>query len=705
MLSIRCGFFLIVLFFTIQHTAYAVAGSAPPDTDLSFDIDAFYYEDQYRKFDVDFSSGTEEDYGNLNLTGTWTSKDVNADHDPGLQFCPSNGDSEIFDIDTTNDVYQVVLPKPLNGLPDITASNTIDWSDEPYYIYEGSAVDFRSSNAAIASSENVEWIKLAFDANRENLKIYLEITDDNDIEDVGFRFVILPDHLRGNWNDIAYMDEMYPPGSIIFDVHTITADSADVVKLKVDSNQDAALLNDPGDWVQRNGENLLINLSIMEDEPDFFDISEEDFILECISFNFEDKNPDNLNWSKRADFLSPRFLDSRAGGEFTATSMDFDGQSAVSTDWIFATRLRNFNAFSADRINEFKIGMYNNNVGGYNDAPQASISGKWVKGFYNGKKYKKAFLFECRVFDNENSVDGEWLTEDAVEVAGIAPQTAVIDMAMETAENGMKLKFYYRISTDGDEPAEISAIDSTWTLFNTFEVTSARPFYGYQVNKGVVFIRSDALAFPVSLPNWGNSGKNCRIRSTETTSKSTNDLFDLHGLADFLPMAPAQAAAIDVNSREKVVLRYMIRGTRKQIAKLGLMKLKTGNTLPFGNYLTEPDPADLISGSWWLTEHGEDPDEVLEKSEYLDKDTTYCLYFVVKDNDGKYDLDDTLGVILDPTVIGDSTAASIIGEESSSGGGSSGGSCFIQSMAWQSHDDAEGSIYDKFKKWFIYLID
>jgi hypothetical protein len=201
-----------------------------------------------------------------------------------------------------------------------------------------------------------------------------------------------------------------------------------------------------------------------------------------------------------------------------------------------------------------------------------------------------------------------WLTENAVEVSGVSPETSVIDLAIETAQNGMELNFYYRVSTTGEEPAGISAIDTSWTKFNSFEVASKRPFYGYQVNKAVVFIRSDALAFPVSLPNWGNSGKNCTLNSTETTSKSTSDLFDLYGLANFIPIAPAQAATIGVNSHETVVLCYMIKGTRKQIAKLGLMKLKTGNSLPFGNYITSPDPTNLISGNWWLTEHGDDPD-------------------------------------------------------------------------------------------------
>jgi hypothetical protein len=180
----------------------------------------------------------------------------------------------------------------------------------------------------------------------------------------------------------------------------------------------------------------------------------------------------------------------------------------------------------------------------------------------------------------------------------------------------------------------------------------------YLSNKILNFaLRSEPL---LRLPNWGNSGKNCSLNLTETTSKSSNDLFDLHGLKNFQPIAPSQAVSVSVNAGEKVVLSYLIKGTHKEIAKLGLMKLKTGNSLSFGNYLTSPELSGLESGNWWLTEHGSSVDNVLPKSEHLDRDKNYVVYFVVKDNDAKYDLDDTPGIILDPTVIGDSSSASVV---------------------------------------------
>ena len=706
MVKIINSLFSMMILFSI-HVLPASAVVAANE-DLSFDVDGIYYEDQYRIFNVDFSTGTEDSqYGQLDLQGTWVTKDPDSGPNPGLVFNPSNGDKPFFDLDTTNGVYKVKIPKPLAALPAITESNNINWTDVPYYINEGSEIDFRSSNGAIASSENVESIKLAFDADRENLKILIEVTDGTDLTDVGFRFVIMPDHLRGSWDDTAYMGDMYPPGSIVVDALS-TGTSDYVVKLKVDSEtQDATWIQDPSDWCSRDGNFLTVNIGIMKNEPDFFDFSTQDFILECISFNFEDHTPENIHWSKRADYLSPRFLNSRAGGGLEAVNWDYNVQS-VSTNWLFAARLKNFNAFSADRINEFKIGMYGNAVAGYSDAPQVSIIGKWVKGFYNGKKYKNSFLFECRVFNVGNSVEGVWLTEDAVEVTEVDPETAVIDISMQTSVNGKKIDFYYRVSTAGDEPAGINLIDTTWKKFNSFEITSEKPLYGYMINKGGVFIRSDALAFPVRLPNWGNSGKNCTLDDTETISKSTDDLSELHGLKNFEPIAPTQAVTVSVDANEKVILSYMIKGTRKEITKLGLMKLKTGNSLPFGNYLTTPISSELESGDWWLTEHGSSVESALPKSEHLDKDKKYLVYFVVQDNDGKYDMDDRPGIILDPTVVGDSSSAELtptnLTDNSASGGGGGGG-CFIQSLVDQCSKDWKGSILQKLRHLFNQLTD
>jgi hypothetical protein len=596
------------------------------DEDLSFDVDHVYYEDEFRILDINFSTGTsEEEYGDLDLYDSWATKA--SGQNPRMNFHPSDGDSKFFQIDTDNGVYKVSIPKPLNALPLIAASNTINWSAEPYYIYEGSDIDFRISNSALASSLNVEWIKLAFDADKQNLKILLSVTDDTNLENAGFRLVIMPDHFRGIWSDISYMDGQYPFGSIVVDVNSITADSADIVKLKIDGSQVAKQVNDPSDSVDRYGKTLLINMGIMSSDTEFFDISTQDFILECVSYNFEDPTPEDIDWTKRADFLSPGFLHTSAGGEFTCFSgSDFDGQG-LSTNWLFSARLKNFNSFSSDRINEFKIGMYGNAVPGYGDAPQASISGKWVKGFYNGNKYNSSFLFESQVPGYENSVTGVWMTEDPVEVSGVLPETSVIDLAMVTAENGTKMNFYYRVSTAGQEPTNVSSIDATWTLFNTFEVTSAHPFYGYQVNKGVVFIRSDAISYPVELPNWGNEENNAEVVDTDIESKSEDELENEFNLHDFQPIAPKESVIVDCDPGEKVVFRYLINGFHKELNKLRLYKLKSnGNHLNFKTYNQNPNPDTIESGDWWITEYGADPDDTLEKKVTLKKvKDTFCI--------------------------------------------------------------------------------
>ena len=78
----------------------------------------------------------------------------------------------------------------------------------------------------------------------------------------------------------------------------------------------------------------------------------------------------------------------------------------------------------------------------------------------------------------------------------------------------------------------------------------------------------------------------------------------------------------------------------------------------------------------------------------------YKLYFVVKDNDGKYDLDDTLGLILDPTVIDETTASSLSALPTSiSSGGGGGGGCFIQSLLAKDAGITIGSFRKKLMNW------
>ena len=123
---------------------------------------------------------------------------------------------------------------------------------------------------------------------------------------------------------------------------------------------------------------------------------------------------------------------------------------------------------------------------------------------------------------------------------------------------------------------------------------------------------------------------------------------------------------------------YLINGFHKELSKLRLYKLKNGNHLKFKYYVADPDPDTIESGDWWITAYGDEPDDAISGQGELQKGEQYVLYFVVQDNDGEFDLDDTEGRILDPTVIGEFSGSSdSAGSSISSGGSGGGGGCFI----------------------------
>jgi hypothetical protein len=640
---------------------------------LSFDIEQIYYEDEYRIFDTDFRQGTQDpDTGSLDLYDAWSSK-TGSGTNPGMNFNPADDDGSFFNIDTTTGRYLVSIPKPSNSLPVMTAAESTDWSSVEYYIDEGTEIDYRGGNA----SANIEYVKLAYNSDKSQIKIDFTVTDEIDLTNIGFRFVFFPTYDHNEYGYNNFMEDNFPMGAskyLIVELDNITANSGAVTQFKIADGGIKTQIPDALALCARSGKNFELTFSVVNNDETVIDLSAEEFLMKGMSFSDPGGTPE------KQDTFGPNFLYTRAGGEFTVTAGNFDGQD-TSTNFLLSSRLRNFDAFSSDRANFFTIGMYNNAVSGYNDAPQVSITGRWVQGFFNGKKYDRSFLFESRVFDNENSVAGVWLTDDAVEVTGVSPEISVIDIAIETVENGMTLNLYYRISTDGEEPADISSIDSSWELFNVFEITSERPFYGYKVNKGVVFIGSDAISYPVEMPDWGNEDNNAEIVDTEMESASADELENQYNLTDFQPIAPTERVEVTCDPGEKVVFRYLFNGYRKELNKLRIYKLKDGNHHNFKEYVSDPDLSTIESGDWWITLFGAEPDDAIGwQGNDLEKDERYVLYFVVQDNDSDLDLDDTEGTILDPTVIGEYSGSNDSGDDSGGGGGNN---CFINSLRFK----------------------
>lgn len=53
------------------------------------------------------------------------------------------------------------------------------------------------ASAVVAANENLSFdVDGIFYEDRENLKLLVEVSDGIDLADVGFRFVIMPDHLE-----------------------------------------------------------------------------------------------------------------------------------------------------------------------------------------------------------------------------------------------------------------------------------------------------------------------------------------------------------------------------------------------------------------------------------------------------------------------------------------------------------------------------
>lgn len=116
---------------------------------------------------------------------------------------------------------------------------------------------------------------------------------------------------------------------------------------------------------------------------------------------------------------------------------------------------------------------------------------------------------------------------------------------------------------------------------------------------------------------------------------------DFHSLSDIIEFS----ADID-KSEVKVTFSFSIQNIQSAISNLSLYKLKSSGTcLPFKK-TSYPDPN--TDGAWWITDG---QGNYMDSTGMLYEDKSYKIHFVVKDN-GDYDLDDTLGAIRDPLVLG-----------------------------------------------------
>ena len=648
----------LVLLFSLFMLPFA----ANANETLSFDIDHVYYKDDYRTFDIDFSQGTSDDTtGDLNLSDTWSSV-TGSGSNPSMYFHPGDGNAPHFSLDTTEGRYRVSIPKPLDSMPVLPASDSIDWENAPDYINEGTTIDFRGANA----SANIETVKLAYNADKTLMKIRFKVTEETDLANIGFRFVFFPIGSRGCYGFNNYLEENYPSGAskyLIVNIDSIATDSATVEIYRIDDDEGKTLLADSSSSFERDGDTMQVSFSIVKDDETVVDLSSEEFLMEGVSYSDPEGTP------TKQDTCSPTYLYTRSGGEFTALSGDDFDEQADAHDYAMTARIGNFDAFSSDTSNYFTIGFHNNG----NDAPDARVTGKWIQGFYNGVLYANTFVLSAYV----NNATGSLEIGDSVSVSDIAPENAVVDLAIESVNDGKKLNFYYRIATDGNESSSVSELDETWTRFDSFTISGDETFYGYPRCKGVIMIGSDAMSYPAEIPTWGNEDNNVELVDTEMENKSGAELETEHRLTDFQPFGPKETVELSCAPGEKVVLRYLVNGSNKNLNKLRLCKLKNGNHLNFKSYVESPDTSTIASGDWWITVHGQDPDDAIEWEGALEEDKRYALYFVVQDNDGEYDLDDTQGVIFDPTVIGAASTADGTAETSTASASSGGGGCFL----------------------------
>jgi len=65
----------------------------------------------------------------------------------------------------------------------MTKANSTDWNSVSHYIDEGTEIDYRGSNA----SANIEYVKLAYNSDKSQMKIYFKVTVETDLSNSRLR--------------------------------------------------------------------------------------------------------------------------------------------------------------------------------------------------------------------------------------------------------------------------------------------------------------------------------------------------------------------------------------------------------------------------------------------------------------------------------------------------------------------------------------
>ena len=127
----------------------------------------------------------------------------------------------------------------------------------------------------------------------------------------------------------------------------------------------------------------------------------------------------------------------------------------------------------------------------------------------------------------------------------------------------------------------------------------------------------------------------------------------------------------NVTEGKSGVFQFSFLGNGATAADFKLYKLHDTNTDLYTYGKPAPEQLDSASGHWWIADMAA-PMAPLAETDKLEMDKTYIAFFVIGDNDGKFDADDTLGTIKDPVSL--TTTGSLPANGGTAGDDDDGGS-------------------------------